>query len=88
MRALGVEDHRFLGGVGRWRDSGMMGTPGNDDPRPLANADPALFDVAVDQAVPVIWETAGSALVTLRRDGAATATPRDHTGPLRRCGAS
>src|SRR6516164_5659870 len=23
---LGVTDHRFLGGLGRWRDSGMMGT--------------------------------------------------------------
>ncbi len=33
MRALGVTDHRFLGGAGRWRDSGMMGTAGNDDPR-------------------------------------------------------
>ncbi|HLX49474.1 MAG TPA: N-acetyl-1-D-myo-inositol-2-amino-2-deoxy-alpha-D-glucopyranoside deacetylase [Streptosporangiaceae bacterium] len=31
--ALGVADHRFLGGAGRWRDSGMFGTPGNDDPR-------------------------------------------------------
>ena len=29
-RALGVTDHRFLGGPGRWRDSGMMGTPSND----------------------------------------------------------
>jgi N-acetyl-1-D-myo-inositol-2-amino-2-deoxy-alpha-D-glucopyranoside deacetylase len=28
--ALGVEDHRFLGGPGRWHDSGMMGTPSND----------------------------------------------------------
>src|SRR4030088_381950 len=26
MTALGVPDHRFLGGVGRYRDSGMMGT--------------------------------------------------------------
>jgi N-acetyl-1-D-myo-inositol-2-amino-2-deoxy-alpha-D-glucopyranoside deacetylase len=26
--ALGVDDHRYLGGEGRWRDSGMMGTPG------------------------------------------------------------
>ncbi|HUK71863.1 MAG TPA: N-acetyl-1-D-myo-inositol-2-amino-2-deoxy-alpha-D-glucopyranoside deacetylase [Streptosporangiaceae bacterium] len=31
--ALGVTDHRFLGGPGRWRDSGMMGTTANDDPR-------------------------------------------------------
>ena len=30
--ALGVADHRFLGGPGRWRDSGMMGTPANDRP--------------------------------------------------------
>ncbi len=28
--ALGVTDHRFLGGPGRWRDSGMMGMPSND----------------------------------------------------------
>src|SRR5689334_24794792 len=28
--ALGVDDHRFLGGAGRWRDSGMMGTPPNE----------------------------------------------------------
>jgi N-acetyl-1-D-myo-inositol-2-amino-2-deoxy-alpha-D-glucopyranoside deacetylase len=28
--ALGVTDHRFLGGAGKWRDSGMMGTPSND----------------------------------------------------------
>ena len=31
--ALGVTDHRFLGGEGRYRDSGMMGLPDNDDPR-------------------------------------------------------
>jgi N-acetyl-1-D-myo-inositol-2-amino-2-deoxy-alpha-D-glucopyranoside deacetylase len=30
--ALGVTDHRFLGGPGRWRDSGMMGEPSNDAP--------------------------------------------------------
>ena len=27
---LGVTDHRFLGHPGKWRDSGMMGTPTND----------------------------------------------------------
>lgn len=31
MRALGVTDHRLLGGPGRHRDSGMMGSPLNDD---------------------------------------------------------
>src|ERR1700748_2989341 len=37
---LGVTDHRFLGGPGRWRDSGMMGTAGDDDPRCLLRAHP------------------------------------------------
>ena len=31
--ALGVTDHRFLGGIGRWRDSGMAGDPANAHPR-------------------------------------------------------
>ncbi|MBW4719250.1 N-acetyl-1-D-myo-inositol-2-amino-2-deoxy-alpha-D-glucopyranoside deacetylase [Saccharothrix obliqua] len=31
--ALGVTDHRFLGGVGRWRDSGMAGVAANSHPR-------------------------------------------------------
>src|SRR5262249_19775105 len=30
--ALGLTDQRFLGGPGRWRDSGMMGRQSNDDP--------------------------------------------------------
>ncbi len=30
MRELGVADHRFLGGHGHFRDSGMIGTPPND----------------------------------------------------------
>jgi N-acetyl-1-D-myo-inositol-2-amino-2-deoxy-alpha-D-glucopyranoside deacetylase len=30
--ALGLTDQRFLGGPGRWRDSGMMGLASNDDP--------------------------------------------------------
>ena len=37
--ALGVTDHRFLGGMGRYRDSGMMGLPDNDDPRCFWQAD-------------------------------------------------
>lgn len=32
MAELGVTDHRFLGGPGRYRDSGMIGTPANDRP--------------------------------------------------------
>jgi N-acetyl-1-D-myo-inositol-2-amino-2-deoxy-alpha-D-glucopyranoside deacetylase len=37
--ALGVTDHGFLGGPGRWRDSGMMGTPANDRPGCFWQAD-------------------------------------------------
>jgi N-acetyl-1-D-myo-inositol-2-amino-2-deoxy-alpha-D-glucopyranoside deacetylase len=37
--ALGVHTHRFLGGIGRWRDSGMAGTPANEDPRAFAAGD-------------------------------------------------
>jgi len=39
--ALGVTDHRFLGGPGRWRDSGMMATPANDWPGSFWQADVA-----------------------------------------------
>jgi N-acetyl-1-D-myo-inositol-2-amino-2-deoxy-alpha-D-glucopyranoside deacetylase len=37
--ALGLTDHRWLGGKGRWRDSDMAGRPGNDDPRCFWRAD-------------------------------------------------
>ena len=30
MRVLGVTDHHYLGGPGRFRDSGMMGAPANE----------------------------------------------------------
>lgn len=33
--ALGVRHHRYLGGIGRWRDSGMAGTPSANHPRAL-----------------------------------------------------
>jgi N-acetyl-1-D-myo-inositol-2-amino-2-deoxy-alpha-D-glucopyranoside deacetylase len=39
MEALGVTDHRFLGGPGRYRDSGMMGLPSNDNPNCFWQAD-------------------------------------------------
>ena len=57
--ALGVTDHRFLGGPGRWRDSGMMGEPTNDDPRCFWRADveeaaAALLDVVRDVRPQVI----------------------------------
>lgn len=41
LDAFGVRSHVWLGGLGRWWDSGMAGTPENDDPRAFARADPA-----------------------------------------------
>ncbi|MBO0775863.1 MAG: N-acetyl-1-D-myo-inositol-2-amino-2-deoxy-alpha-D-glucopyranoside deacetylase [Actinobacteria bacterium] len=38
--ALGVTGQLFLGGPGRWRDSGMMGLASNDDPRCFWQAGP------------------------------------------------
>lgn len=47
--ALGVSDHRFLGGAGRYHDSGMMGTPSND-------WDGAFWRADVDEAARVLLE--------------------------------
>lgn len=47
--ALGVTDHRFLGGPGRWRDSGMMGTPTNE-------WDGCFWRADVDEAARVLLE--------------------------------
>jgi N-acetyl-1-D-myo-inositol-2-amino-2-deoxy-alpha-D-glucopyranoside deacetylase len=71
MRALGVRDHRFLGGAGRWRDSDMMGRAGNDDPRAFWRCakDPEAFDEAVRQAVDVIREVRPQVLVTYDENG-------------------
>ncbi len=65
--ALGVTDHRFLGGPGRWRDSGMMGTEGNDDPRCFWRAD---VDQAARALLDVIGEVRPQVVVTYDADGA------------------
>ena len=65
--ALGVTDHRFLGGPGRWRDSGMMGTEGNNDPRCFWQAD---VDKAADVLLDVIREVRPQVLVSYDADGA------------------
>jgi len=65
--ALGVTDHRFLGGPGRWRDSGMMGTAGNDDPRCFWRAD---VDQAARALLDVIGEVRPQVLVTYDAQGA------------------
>ena len=66
MEALGVTDWRFLGGPGRYRDSGMMGTPANDKPRAFWNAD---LDEAVAHAVAVVREVRPQVVVTYDENG-------------------
>jgi len=59
--ALGVTDHRFLGGPGRWRDSGMMGLAANDRPGSFWQAD---LDEAAAQLLAVIGEVEPQVIVT------------------------
>ncbi|MER7753498.1 N-acetyl-1-D-myo-inositol-2-amino-2-deoxy-alpha-D-glucopyranoside deacetylase [Kitasatospora sp. NPDC097643] len=66
MRALGVEDVRFLGGPGRYRDSGMMGVPDNDVPGCFWRAD---VDEAAGHLVAVIREVHPQVLVTYDENG-------------------
>lgn len=71
MAALGVTDHRFLGGAGRFRDSGMMGAPANEHPRAFwrAAADAAVFDAAVTAAVAVVREVRPQVMITYDDNG-------------------
>jgi N-acetyl-1-D-myo-inositol-2-amino-2-deoxy-alpha-D-glucopyranoside deacetylase len=63
---LGVTDHRFLGGPGRWRDSGMMDTEANDDPRCFWRAD---VDQAARALLDVIRDVRPQVLVTYDANG-------------------
>ncbi|MGC4803640.1 N-acetyl-1-D-myo-inositol-2-amino-2-deoxy-alpha-D-glucopyranoside deacetylase [Micromonospora sp. DT233] len=64
--ALGVTDHRFLGGAGRYRDSGMMGLATNEHPRAFWQAD---LDVAAGQLLEVIREVRPQVLITYDPNG-------------------
>jgi N-acetyl-1-D-myo-inositol-2-amino-2-deoxy-alpha-D-glucopyranoside deacetylase len=66
MAVLGVADHRFLGGPGRWRDSGMMGTPPNDRPDAFWQAD---LDEAVGDLVQVIREVRPQVVISYDDNG-------------------
>ncbi|MFD0370265.1 N-acetyl-1-D-myo-inositol-2-amino-2-deoxy-alpha-D-glucopyranoside deacetylase [Streptomyces sp. NPDC059071] len=66
MKELGVTDHRFLGGPGRFRDSGMMGAPQNRRENAFWNTD---VDVAAPYLVEVVRETRPQVLVTYDPDG-------------------
>src|SRR4051795_8521256 len=68
--ALGVADHRFLGGAGRWRDSGMAhvgetllaAAPPALHPRALAR--PEALPEQVDALVAVLEEVRPQVVVT------------------------
>jgi len=60
MAELGVTDHRFLGGPGRYRDSGMMGVAQNDHPGCLWRAD---LDEAAGHLADVILDVRPQVLV-------------------------
>ncbi|MFI5753683.1 N-acetyl-1-D-myo-inositol-2-amino-2-deoxy-alpha-D-glucopyranoside deacetylase [Streptomyces sp. NPDC051569] len=66
MRELGVTDHRFLGGPGRFRDSGMMGLAQNHREGAFWHAD---VDAAAPYLVEVIREVRPQVLVTYDPDG-------------------
>ncbi|MET4611459.1 N-acetyl-1-D-myo-inositol-2-amino-2-deoxy-alpha-D-glucopyranoside deacetylase [Rhodococcus sp. PvR044] len=66
LAALGVDGPRFLGGAGRWRDSGMIGTPSAANPRAFVNADP---EEAVEALVAVIREVRPHVVVCYDPDG-------------------
>jgi N-acetyl-1-D-myo-inositol-2-amino-2-deoxy-alpha-D-glucopyranoside deacetylase len=64
--ALGVRDHRFLGGAGRYRDSGMMGSPTNDHPGCFWRAD---VDEAAQLLVDIVQEVRPDVMVTYDDNG-------------------
>ena len=66
LAALGVRDQRFLGGTGRYRDSGMIGTPQNDHPRAFWRADP---EVAARELAEVVREIRPQVVITYDPDG-------------------
>jgi N-acetyl-1-D-myo-inositol-2-amino-2-deoxy-alpha-D-glucopyranoside deacetylase len=65
-KAMGITDHRFLGGPGRWRDSGMMGAATNDHPGCFWRAD---LDEAAGELIRVIREVRPQVLVTYDENG-------------------
>src|SRR5690242_20011918 len=66
MAELGVTDHRFLGGPGRYRDSGMMGVAQNDVPGCFWQAD---LDEAAGYLADVILDVRPQVLVTYDDNG-------------------
>ncbi|ASU82670.1 N-acetyl-1-D-myo-inositol-2-amino-2-deoxy-alpha-D-glucopyranoside deacetylase [Nocardiopsis gilva YIM 90087] len=64
--ALGVRDHRFLGGPGHYKDSGMMGAPSNDRPDCFWQAD---VEEAAHRLANIIREVRPHVIVTYDSNG-------------------
>ena len=73
--ALGISDHRFLGGTGRWRDSGMalrghgVRATVPEQLHPRAFARPEAFDEQVDALAAVLEQVRPQVVVTYAADG-------------------
>jgi N-acetyl-1-D-myo-inositol-2-amino-2-deoxy-alpha-D-glucopyranoside deacetylase len=68
---LGVTDVRYLGGIGRYRDSGMLGAPSAGHPRALVRAAPGTpgHAAAVAHLAAVIGEVRPHVVVSYDVDG-------------------
>lgn len=66
MTELGVTDHRFLGGAGRYRDSGMTGVVQNENPECFWRAD---LDEAAGHLVDVIREIRPQVMIAYDPNG-------------------
>lgn len=64
--ALGVSEHAFIGGPGRYRDSGMMGEPTNDNPRCFWQAN---LDEAAAYVVQMIRRNRPQVMLTYNENG-------------------
>ncbi len=64
--ALGVVDHRYLGGIGRWRDSGMVGVASNAHPRAFIQGS---VDLQVEQLREILDAVQPDVVVTYGPDG-------------------
>ncbi len=66
LGALGVDGPRFLGGAGRWRDSGMAGTPPRHQPQRFVDGN---LDEQVDALDAVIADLRPHVVVTYDPNG-------------------
>lgn len=65
LRALGLDRPEFLGGAGRWRDSGMAGEPSAEHPRAFVNSGAG----AVEELLAVLEEWRPDVVVTYDPEG-------------------